>query len=1110
MTRKYFNASIAELEQEFEASQQNAQVLAALADELTYRTTDRARALSARVGRAIAASSEKLPNTAHAVRPMPTPAATATPHPSPPVRERRPAKPIANTATDILSAWTALEVLAPPTYLRPEALAGGDRRNIAQFERGVPWERGEKAKPGTRVYYQVVLGAIDLAKSVERLTEVFTDSRAERPAARGQCPLAVVIVDRHGRPIEDDPIVVASFGWGLPQALAGRIDGLAEWSSVETTFVDLLKRELDVENVAEDRPGLSAADLHKAHATLVKALELPADLVTPPTFAVRSYVGFRNSETPDPLLVNSFFLRDLATARGLIARDQAPLALRQYLGVVRPAAQRNLLLDRPALANALAPGHHPAARWPGRGRHPLVVLQQAAVNLAMGEVSDGGVIGVNGPPGTGKTTLLRDMVAAVVTDRAKAMAEFGDPETAFSSTNQRLKAGNGWIHLYALAPELRGYELLVASSNNKAVENVSAELPASAAIADDEPGLRYFKTTSDALIGRDSWGLIASVLGNASNRYRFRQTFWWDRDAGLSTYLAAATGAAQVIEEQADETAGAGMIERTPLIVASENPPTGRQDALLRWREARARFLEVLAVSDGKLAELEKVRRRWAALPGLLEALKAVQTASTLRPGFWSRLFRLRRWRSWRVALAGASQSLVEAVAVTADGRALSQKSLETITTFARRHDPPADDGRKLISEISSLVDEARRRRDEIGPQFVDRPFFDQSHVDLQRSTAWLDGAAQRSRDDVFTAAIALHKAFIDAAARPLRHNVGALMNVFGGASLTPEKQAVLPDLWSSLFLITPVISTTFASVDRMLGDLPPDSLGWLLIDEAGQAAPQSPVGALIRCKRAIVVGDPVQIPPVVTLPDTLTDVIQRHFGVDPDVFNAPTASAQTLADHATAYTAEFSGKSGSRTVGVPLLVHRRCAEPMFGIANAVAYDRLMVQAKRDGPSDIRDRLGPSRWIDVTGRAADKWSPEEGQTAIDLLTQLREGDVTPDLYIVTPFVVVKDNLRRAILDSGVLTGWVEEPGRSVQDRVGTVHTVQGREAEGVIFVLGAPLASQRGARSWAGGQPNLLNVAITRAKECLYVVGNRSAWKDAGVFAELARRLPAP
>ena len=64
--------------------------------------------------------------------------------------------------------------------------------------------------------------------------------------------------------------------------------------------------------------------------------------------------------------------------------------------------------------------------------------------------------------------------------------------------------------------------------------------------------------------------------------------------------------------------------------------------------------------------------------------------------------------------------------------------------------------------------------------------------------------------------------------------------------------------------------------------------------------------------------------------------------------------------------------------------------------------------------------------------------------------------------------------------------------------------VQGREAEAVIFVLGAPLAQQRGARGWAGGQPNLLNVAITRAQERLYVIGNRKMLiENAAKIAEL-------
>ena len=128
---------------------------------------------------------------------------------------------------------------------------------------------------------------------------------------------------------------------------------------------------------------------------------------------------------------------------------------------------------------------------------------------------------------------------------------------------------------------------------------------------------------------------------------------------------------------------------------------------------------------------------------------------------------------------------------------------------------------------------------------------------------------------------------------------------------------------------------------------------------------------------------------------------------------------------------------------------------------------------------------------------------------LDLLRTIVNAKCDLDLYIVTPFVIVADRLRQAILRSGVLDEISDiEPRRWVLERVGTVHTVQGREAEAVVFVLGAPLAQQRGARAWAGGKPNLLNVAVTRAKEVLYVVGNRALWEQAGLFGSLSSALP--
>ncbi len=397
--------------------------------------------------------------------------------------------------------------------------------------------------------------------------------------------------------------------------------------------------------------------------------------------------------------------------------------------------------------------------------------------------------------------------------------------------------------------------------------------------------------------------------------------------------------------------------------------------------------------------------------------------------------------------------------------------------------------------------------RERLGYGFIDPDFFARGHEEKQKSVPWLTAAEQRARDDVFVAAVFLHKAFVDAAAKPLRHNLGVLMNTLGSRKLpTTEKRALVPDLWASLFLAVPLISTTFASVERMLGDLPTESLGWLFVDEAGQALPQATIGALMRSRRAVIVGDPMQIEPVVELPDTMTHAICRQFGIDADRFNAPEASVQALADAATPYAAEFEAKQGTRTVGVPLLVHRRCCEPMFGISNAIAYGRQMVNAKEEGGSRIGEILGPSAWFDIRGGAEEKWCPEEGDLMLTLLGRLAEAD-TPDLYIVTPFVIVADNLRRIVRESELLGKWTNDPWCWTAERIGTVHTVQGREAEAVLFVLGAPAPHQAGARGWAGGRPNLLNVAVTRAKERLYVIGNRSAWRDAGVFRELGARL---
>ncbi len=914
-----------------------------------------------------------------------------------------------NTPESILAAWTALEVLSPASFRRPKDLARGKNKQVVALGSGaLPWgQRPQDLEPDKVCFWQVILGSIELEKAFSQLLRVFPEVREERPVAQGHALLAVVTLTQGGQLAAAPAVQVSSFAWGLPKALGGDLRELAAWPGVERALLKNLEESLRGTSSGEgqtheNEPPLDRETLAAAFAGLVEELGLPAELVKPPSFVLRSDQYQNNPNLPEPPLLNSFFLHDLATTRRLFRDGEAPANLRRYLAVEPPPRRLDLLSDPAALEQAVAPAALPPARWPAA--HSLVLLQQAAVNLGLRELAAGGIFAVNGPPGTGKTTLLRDWVAALVTARAEAMARFDHPANAFRSSKQTLTVGSNQIKLFRLSPKLKGFEMVVASSNNKAVENVTTALPAVGALGPSAAGLRYFKTLSDALLETKTWGLAAAVLGNAANRARFTQHFWRESDVSLASYLAAASGSAQSGEFPVP---GSRLKERRPpRIVSEENPPRDADEALERWQQARADFRAALKASRAALAGLEAARQRGE------------------RPG-----------------------------------------------------DPGFSSG---------------------------------EHGARQQSVPWLGEAEQQLRDQVFVAAINLHRAFLDAAAVELRSNLGAFIAVLGGRKLAdPETKELLGDLWSSLFLVVPLISTTFASVGRMFGELPPESLGWLLIDEAGQAPPQAAVGALLRCRRALVVGDPAQIEPVVALPEALTQALCRAFDVDPKRFNAPQASAQTLADAASPVKATFEGPAGSREVGAPLLVHRRCNEPMFGISNELAYGGLMVQATAERGSAIGDLLGPSGWIDVAGRGEEKWCPEEGFVVGDLLRRLLIAGVAPDLYVLSPFVTVADRLRELVGNDPLLATWLGHGGEWARQRIGTVHTAQGREAEAVILVLGAPLAMQEGARLWAGRRPNLLNVAVSRAQERLYVVGNRALWRRSGLFAVLDQRLEA-
>ncbi|MGW5517158.1 AAA domain-containing protein [Nocardia africana] len=944
-----------------------------------------------------------------------------------------------------------------------------------------------------------------------------------------------------------------------------------------------------------------------------------AEVLAPNSIRVKSrQVYAKDSGSADEFL-NSFFAEDLQRVADAVTTGDVGEVLSSYLrdsSEIETERRIDVRIAPRRILQSLAPRSMPIGRWPERADRPLALSQQFAINEICNSLKDPaarGLYAVNGPPGTGKTTMLRDLIAAVVVERALRLAKLEDPRDAFrkGALKWRTEDSKRTRTIYPLIPELTGFEMVVASSNNGAVENITLEVPAAKAIHRKSfPDADYWSGPATLLAETECWGAIAARLGNRTNRSEFVDRFWHgnrprgqrkredDKEfTGLheilhaleqstidnekyrvvpwSTAVQQFQKAVAEVERLAEERQIiADVLERTsgfdlPLQRLRQQANDYR-DYIVKLHAYR-RDLELHATAmardrergDQEVAEAR--RSLDSAEARVIQAGIAVRSAENAlrdyaqtKPGMLRRMWSRNALSDWE----GSAQRLADEVASAdewaaraeirrneqrgrltvlqralnvarqKEGHAQEQLSrcdsdLESAIRAVGAADRAVVQREAAIQRDSHLLQEARHR----WPQTVPGVEWDAAPDDRElmerreKSSPWMDEEFAEARSRAFLAALELHRAVLTNAPKQLRWSLWAVTDVVKGEAPANLPAATVLAAWQLLFLVVPVLSTTFASMSRMFAALGREALGWVFIDEAGQSAPQAAAGALWRAQRAVVVGDPLQLEPVVTLPWSGQKRLCRQFGVDGQ-WAPQNASVQTMADRLNIFGTWLPEPDGlgQTWVGSPLRVHRRCERLMFDISNEIAYDNMMVYGvsfttefallTRSTWLDVPAQPSGSKWNRVEGEYARKtlqtirdrideqmdaelakadlpeWSLTEADRKVEFERRLREA-----VFIVSPFRDVVRELQRT-LGTVLPSNW---------NRVGTVHTTQGKEADIVLLVLGTA-SDQRKSRDWAAHPPNLLNVAVTRARRRLVVIGDYENWRKHRNFRVLAER----
>lgn len=258
---------------------------------------------------------------------------------------------------------------------------------------------------------------------------------------------------------------------------------------------------------------------------------------------------------------------------------------------------------------------------------------------------------------------------------------------------------------------------------------------------------------------------------------------------------------------------------------------------------------------------------------------------------------------------------------------------------------------------------------------------------------------------------------------------------------------------------VFPIVLCTNLSCDKLGSPKPQFDL--VIMDESGQCNMATSLIPIVRGTDLLLVGDTNQLQPVTVIEENVNDELKIKYGISDEY------------DYIHNSILSLMLRKDNNSKSILLSHHYRCGKKIASFVNQRFYEKqLKLLNKESGELiylNVKNTFNPG--------ARNSYKEEAAQIA-----RLIHENKYKDVGIITPFVNQAALVNEYLARLGI-----------TDVKAGTVHTLQGSEKSTII--MSAALSPRTGKKTmeWIKNNHELINVAVTRAKDRFVFVGDKEA-----------------